>query len=245
MGRDTCGWRRRGSGHRHTTACSSIPLPGGELSTIKHRKLGRVFVSDFLYRTSRVYFSFGISRGKLVVLVPVCTSTPHVVTSHTPFTPAGRHLSPHLDGNFWLLPCLFKIKMAFRVSPPRKACCQVHRARFPMHRESKGLLHRCFPWPAISLLSQGYGGGVRVRAVHALLPLKSHLNNHGKGKQQRSANPCVGDVFIFGSEICPARTASSGAHGSPRRQWHLKLSAREQGFKCEEITQLKTRCCRC
>lgn len=221
MGWDTCRWRGRGSRYHHATTCSLIPLPGGDLSAVQHRKLGRAFIPDFLYQTNRVWFSFWISREKLVVLAPASASTPHMGTSHTPFNPARHHLSPHLGGNFWLSRCLFKIKMTFSLHPRLAVKCVV---LISQRAASKGLFYRCFPSPAISLLSQGYGGGVRDRAIHALLPLKSHLNNH-EGKQQRSANSRVGDVFICCSEICTARTANSGAYGSPPRHWHLKLSA--------------------
>lgn len=161
---------------------------------------------------------------------------------HAPFVPAGHNLSPHLGGNFWFLPCLFKIKTTFRLQPRLAVKCFVFISQCTA---SKGLSYKCFPSPAMSLLSQGYGGGMRDRAVHALFPLESHLNNHGEGKQRHSANSCTCDVFIFCSEICMACTADSGACGSPLRHWHLKLSVWEQGFKCEEIPQLKIRCCKC
>lgn len=145
---------------------------------------------------------------------------------HAPFVPAGHNLSPHLGGNFWFLPCLFKIKTTFRLQPRLAVKCFVFISQCTA---SKGLSYKCFPSPAMSLLSQGYGGGRRDRAVHALFPLKRHLNNHGEGKQWHSANSCTCDVFIFCSETCMARTADSGACGSPLRHWHLKLSVWEQG----------------
>lgn len=144
--------------------------------------------------------------------MPVSTSAPHMGTSCTPLVPAGHHLSPYLDGNCCLFSRLFKIKMTFRVHPRLAVKCVMLASQ---RAASKGPWYRCSPWPAISLPSQGYSGGVRDRAVHALLPLKSHLNNHGEGKQQHSANSCVGDVFIFCSERCMVRTASAGVCGSP------------------------------
>lgn len=155
-----------------------IPLPGGALHSTESSR-GRLLL---ILCTKDAWCT--LHPGFPAALAPVSTSTPHMGTSCAPVVPDGQRICTHLGGSFGLLSHLLRMKMTSGVHLRLAVKCTVLIS--PMHSHQQ-----MFPLcPAIILLSPGCSGGLRDRAVHALLPPKSHLNN-----QEHSADSLHGQLF--------------------------------------------------